>query len=211
MAIIFDETYEGYEGTINTSGSNNSYNPDNLGTPDTISFGGTQDLNDPTTQVTINGAGPTDFFVEQWGTMTSTVTGFDYEYVIINVGGTLYMFLHEAGSGVGIPLSTGTDPFAAGNQNPLDPTPYCFVRGALISTESGEVFVENLSVGDTVHTRDNGLQTISWIGKRTMSKGANSRHTPIRIMANALGDACRNVISWFPLNTGCYLTIGVQK
>ena len=177
MAIIFNETsYEGYEGTINTSGSNNSYNPDNLGTPDTISFSGTQDLNDPTTQVNINGTGLTDFFVEQWGTMTSTVNGLDYEYVIINVGGTLYMFLHEAGSGVGIPLSTGTDPFAAGNQNPLDPTPYCFVRGSLISTDNGEVRVENLNVGDAIHTRENGLQKIFWIGKRVISPGANSHH-----------------------------------
>jgi len=70
---------------------------------------------------------------------------------------------------------------------PGDPPPICFVGGTLITTVATEVAVEDLKIGDVVMTRDNGPQTISWIGKRNMSSNTSAHLQPIRIKANALG------------------------
>jgi len=67
----------------------------------------------------------------------------------------------------------------------------CFTPGTRIATPRGEVMVENLSVGDRVITRDNGLQVIRWIGAReiTASHFAAASHLlPIRISRGALGN-----------------------
>ena len=45
----------------------------------------------------------------------------------------------------------------------------CFTPGTLIATQRGEVPVEALSAGDRVVTRDNGIQTIRWVGRTQMS------------------------------------------
>ncbi|WP_299558534.1 Hint domain-containing protein [uncultured Sulfitobacter sp.] len=67
----------------------------------------------------------------------------------------------------------------------------CFTPGTRIATPRGEVNVEDLKVGDRVITRDNGLQTIRWIGARTMSVAelAQNLHlAPVRIRQGALGN-----------------------
>ena len=65
----------------------------------------------------------------------------------------------------------------------------CFTPGTLIATPNGEVAVEALKEGDQVITRDNGLQTIRWVGSRTMTTEdlaeADSLR-PILIRAGAL-------------------------
>lgn len=66
----------------------------------------------------------------------------------------------------------------------------CFTRGTLILTAVGLVPVEDLSPGDLVRTRDNGLQPIRWCG--SVRLGANAlarmpRLRPIRFRAGALG------------------------
>ena len=77
-------------------------------------------------------------------------------------------------------------------QGPLDVAdlgPPCFAEGTLIETGRGEVPVESLSVGDSVATRDSGLQAIRWIGQRLLSARdleAMPRFRPIRIRAGAL-------------------------
>jgi hypothetical protein len=66
----------------------------------------------------------------------------------------------------------------------------CFTPGTTIVTERGLVQVEDLSIGDLVVTRDDGLQPIRWIGRRGMTLAdlqANDRLRPIRIRAGALG------------------------
>ena len=70
---------------------------------------------------------------------------------------------------------------------PLPPA-ICFVKGTLIATGNTDVAVEDLKAGDVVLTRDNGPQTISWIGKRNMPGNTPEQLLPIRIKANALGD-----------------------
>lgn len=66
----------------------------------------------------------------------------------------------------------------------------CFVAGTLIATEFGLRPVETLVEGDCVWTRDNGLQPIRWIGKRSLEAEVLQRFdklVPIRIRAHALG------------------------
>ena len=68
----------------------------------------------------------------------------------------------------------------------------CFARGTLIRTGRGEVAVEDLAEGDLVETRDNGLQPIRWIGRRSLGAtalDAQPRLRPIVISAGALGNA----------------------
>ncbi len=67
----------------------------------------------------------------------------------------------------------------------------CFTPGAMVSTPSGLILVENLSVGDLVMTRDNGLQELRWIGRKDLRANdlvANAGLCPIRIAKGALGD-----------------------
>lgn len=45
----------------------------------------------------------------------------------------------------------------------------CFTLGTRIATNRGEKLVEQLNVGDQVMTRDNGLQSIRWIGRRDVT------------------------------------------
>ncbi len=44
----------------------------------------------------------------------------------------------------------------------------CFTPGTMITTHRGELPIEHLSVGDRVVTRDNGIQTVRWVGKTQM-------------------------------------------
>lgn len=64
----------------------------------------------------------------------------------------------------------------------------CYVAGTLIETDQGERPIDTLQVGDQVMTRDNGLQTIRWIGQSQVQ--ATGKLAPIRIMAGALGPNC---------------------
>lgn len=66
----------------------------------------------------------------------------------------------------------------------------CFTPGTLISTDRGEVPVEDLRAGDRVVTRDNGLQTVRWTGRRDLSLAdliVNPALQPVEIAAGALG------------------------
>lgn len=66
----------------------------------------------------------------------------------------------------------------------------CFTPGTLIATPRGEVPVESLRDGDSVITRDNGMQEIRWVGKRTLNRDELSRDAslkPILIRAGSLG------------------------
>ncbi|MDN3713371.1 Hint domain-containing protein [Paracoccus cavernae] len=86
---------------------------------------------------------------------------------------------------------TGTDWIVSPNDLalPISEIP-CFTRGTLITTEFGDVTIENLTAGTNVYTRDNGLQPIRWIGSRKIDARVLSQHEslrPIRISARALG------------------------
>lgn len=61
----------------------------------------------------------------------------------------------------------------------------CFTDDVMITTQSGDMPVQQLCVGDLVRTRDHGVQPIRWIGRaRTAATGAMA---PVCISAGALG------------------------
>ncbi len=67
----------------------------------------------------------------------------------------------------------------------------CFTPGTAIATPKGEVLAEDLRVGDRIVTRDNGLQPITWIGKKRIDyKQLNALPTvrPILVKEGAIGD-----------------------
>lgn len=66
----------------------------------------------------------------------------------------------------------------------------CFAQGTQIRAETGQAPVETLKVGDRIVTRNHGLQTIRWIGKRALGPEDLINYPqlrPIRIPAGALG------------------------
>ncbi|PJE25648.1 Hemolysin-type calcium-binding repeat-containing protein [Pseudooceanicola antarcticus] len=67
----------------------------------------------------------------------------------------------------------------------------CFAPGSLIATMRGEVPVEQLQPGDRVITRDNGMQELRWIGKRTLGPqelAAAPHLQPVLLREGALGN-----------------------
>ncbi|MEM9778599.1 MAG: Hint domain-containing protein [Pseudomonadota bacterium] len=67
----------------------------------------------------------------------------------------------------------------------------CFAAGTLIKTQDGDAPIEELEVGDMVHTVDSHLQPIHWIGKAHLPQGG--AQAAIRISAGALGE---NMPEW---------------
>jgi hypothetical protein len=66
----------------------------------------------------------------------------------------------------------------------------CFMSGTLIRTPSGEHPVETLRRGDLVTTTDDRTESISWVGRQTISLlfADPLRALPIRIKAGALSE-----------------------
>jgi hypothetical protein len=67
----------------------------------------------------------------------------------------------------------------------------CFAAGTLITTERGEIAVEQLHIGDRVRTlRREGWASVTWIGQRRIScrrHPAPRKVHPVRIAAGAFG------------------------
>lgn len=66
----------------------------------------------------------------------------------------------------------------------------CFTPGTAIATPKGERAVEELTVGDRVVTRDNGIQEIRWIGQRVLDYAhlAAAEHLrPVLLTRGSLG------------------------
>lgn len=67
----------------------------------------------------------------------------------------------------------------------------CMARDTMISTDQGEVAVQDLTPGMMVRTQDNGYQPIRWIGSRRLDRidlAVKAKLKPIRISAGALGE-----------------------
>lgn len=77
--------------------------------------------------------------------------------------------------------------------SPDPPVFPCFAAGTLIETDGGPVPIDVIRPGDLVRTLDNGLQTVRWIGHRTVpGRGAMA---PVRIKAGTLGNWRELVVS----------------
>lgn len=60
----------------------------------------------------------------------------------------------------------------------------CFAEGTQISTPAGTVFVEQLAIGDWVHTVDHGIQPVLW--KTDQRAPGTGKSAPIKIEAGIL-------------------------
>lgn len=78
-----------------------------------------------------------------------------------------------------------------------NPVPYsefaCFTSGTMIKTEMGERPIEGIIAGDRVMTRDHGLQTVRWVGARTVP--AMGDMAPIAFEEGTLGCSARLLVS----------------
>ncbi|WP_420012176.1 Hint domain-containing protein [Tateyamaria sp.] len=94
---------------------------------------------------------------------------------------------------------SGTIEFLDENGNIIGRTTYseieqiiiCFTPGTRIATQKGEVAVERLQPGDKVFTRDNGIQTLRWVGQRDLAPQEMRAHPefqPVLIRKGALGN-----------------------
>lgn len=66
----------------------------------------------------------------------------------------------------------------------------CFTEGSLVTTDRGQIRVEDLRPGDQVLTRDAGYEPVVWVGRRSLSAAELARQPslrPVRIAAGALG------------------------
>ncbi|MBY8975736.1 Hint domain-containing protein [Rhodobacteraceae bacterium NNCM2] len=82
--------------------------------------------------------------------------------------------------GVKIIDNQGSGTFIVGPPGTVFPP--CFTAGTLIETDTGPRLVEEIRVGDLVHTMDHGLQPVRWIGSRHFSHrelAAEPRFCPI--------------------------------
>ncbi|MEM5475051.1 Hint domain-containing protein [Pacificibacter sp. AS14] len=88
-------------------------------------------------------------------------------------------------------VNTSTGESANINYTNIEDVIPCFTPGTMIATPKGEVTVETLKVGDKVITRDNGLQTIRWVGNKALSVADLMLRTelcPVMIRKGALGN-----------------------
>ena len=157
--------------------------------------------------VLFGGAGSETLLITNNTTLPGTISGFTLTSDIVDLtqvgsnatlanGGTL-SFSHQltaSGSGGTVVLqldATDATVFKAASDlgTGIDITPACFCRGTLIWTESGEVAVEDLEIGDRVVTLSGALRRVKWIGRRAYGGrfvAANRAVLPIRVAAGAL-------------------------
>ena len=76
---------------------------------------------------------------------------------------------------------------------PDDLGPACFTPGAQIVTDHGLVAVEAIRPGDRVRTRDNGFQTVRWVGRESFA--AEGAYAPVLIERGALGNRAPLMVS----------------
>ncbi len=71
--------------------------------------------------------------------------------------------------------------------------PPCFTPGTMIRTEHGDRLIETLKPGDKIKTRDNGLQTLKWIGRQSVP--SRGHLAPIKFCKGAIGNNRDLVVS----------------
>ena len=84
---------------------------------------------------------------------------------------------------------------APANARPKAAGVICFTPGTLIQTETGLCPVEDLTEGSKVQTKDNGCQSVLWIGHRRLTGArlyAMPQLRPVRIRVGALDRAVPN-------------------
>jgi hypothetical protein len=108
---------------------------------------------------------------------SSTVVGVSFIGSAPPAGTTLYYLRGESS----FDASGGADPVEI-----EDIAAPCFLAGTLIDVATGTKRVERLRPGDLVHTLDNGLQPLRWVGHSTVP--GLGPLAPIRVGPGALGN-----------------------
>lgn len=77
------------------------------------------------------------------------------------------------------------------NYSEIEQVVICFTPGTYLAIMRGEVAVENLREGGKIFTRDNGIQTLAWAGKRDLNArelADRPEFNPVHIRKGALGN-----------------------
>ena len=134
-----------------------------------------------------------------------TISGAEWDAAIggggNDTGGVTYLFEGSGASGQ-LYATDGTTTFAVGQdvttiKNGLSNTfeadisgVVCLTRGTRVLTASGQVPIEEISVGSEVVVDGGGLKPVRWIGRRCLDQTAlndSPNLQPVRIMAGSLG------------------------
>ncbi|MEM7719489.1 MAG: choice-of-anchor L domain-containing protein [Pseudomonadota bacterium] len=115
-----------------------------------------------------------------------TVTLTTGQTVTLNADGTLSLVGNDVSEDVAFTYEIeSTSGESAVGFVVIDTVP-CFVAGTLIRTDKGDIPVQHLKVDDLVHTRDDGVQPIRWIGTRVVP--ADGKMAPVYVAPNTFGD-----------------------
>jgi hypothetical protein len=126
-----------------------------------------------------------------------TVTGSDGSsgtiYFIATNGTTNYgpLFASDFPLVPGVTYTFGT--FNTDGAVPYDDLVPCFTAGTLITTNKGEMLIDDLREGDMILTRDNGFQPLRWIGScKVLAKGKSA---PVHIAKGVLNNTADLLVS----------------
>ncbi|MEO9518548.1 MAG: Hint domain-containing protein [Paracoccaceae bacterium] len=126
------------------------------------------------------------------GIITNNTTG--------EAGSLLFLTVNGKSAGDFIGVTTTIEIKSGDNVTTSDLTPQvtdeiantamCFTAGSLIKTDTGEIPVEQLQVGDAVWTQAGGFLPVQWIGSESVTKAMlenNPKLALVKIRKNALG------------------------
>ena len=118
---------------------------------------------------------------------SSNTASFDNGVLTISAGGVQYALdLPDLPNGTTFAL----DPDSTSGTDLVESNIPCFAAGTYIRTETGDVAVETLKVGDRVLTCDDTPRPITWIGHRHIIPSRHPRPQqvqPVRVEAHAFG------------------------
>jgi hypothetical protein len=185
-AATFDDTIDGEDGNDTIDGGRGG-DAITVGVGDTATGGADADTftldfgqtsSDGSTDITIDGS-------------TTERDGVDSDSLDLTGFGALTLTQTVDADG---DSTSGTALYADGttvNFTEIETLTVCFAKGTQIKVSDGIRTIETLQVDDKLVTQDNGLQSIRWIGKRTLGAeklDAFPKLKPICIEAGALGE-----------------------
>ena len=157
---------------------------------------GTDTLTNSAGNDTMKGGFGNDTFNFDGGGGNDTIFGGedadDTDVDILNLSGLSDRVLTQTGPESGTVQYTDADGNTATTiYSEIEQVVICFTPGTRIATIRGEQAVETLRKGDKIFTRDNGIKTLAWVGKRNLSGAemkSNPKFAPVHIRKGALGN-----------------------